>query len=285
MDLRIVIVSWNVRERLRVCLRSIVEHAGGIALDTVVVDNASADGTVDMVRAEFPWVRVIANGENRGFAVGCNQGIGAASESESEYVLLLNPDMRVLAGTLPGIVAFMREPRNARVGIAGCHLVSEKGATIPHVRMFPQLSDQLAILAKLPHVVPRVLDRYLVRDFNYAREAHVDSIRGSFFCIRRAIIEQLGGLDEEFFLWFEEVDYCKRATDAGWQVSYTPSVRCVDFVGQSFAQVPTAAKQRMFTRSMLTYFRKHHAPWKSRVLGGARPLAVGITALHDVWHR
>lgn len=291
MDLRIVIVSWNVRERLRACLASIAEHAGDCAYEVVVVDNASHDGTVAMVREAFPWVHVIANETNRGFAAACNQGMreiaegGEGSEGGAEFILLLNPDMRVLPGALSGIVAFMREERNARVGVAGCRLVDEHSAIVPHVRRFPELADQFAIMAKLPHVLPHVLDRYLVRDFDYVREARVDSIRGAFFCIRRELVRAIGLLDEAFFLWFEEVDYCKRARDAGWEVAYTPRVSCMDFVGQSFAQVPTAAKQRVFTASMLTYFAKHHAPWKHRVLASARPFVVGAAVLTRVWQR
>lgn len=306
MNLRIIMVSWNVRERLRECLRSIAETTRGSALacEVVVVDNASRDRSADMVRAEFPWAQVIANTTNRGFAAACNQGIrhgtldgtdpscgeggkGGAwfmGADAPEYFLLLNPDMRVMPGTVQGIVAFMREPRNTHVGVAGCHLVNERGETVPQVRRFPELSDQLAIMLKLPHAMPRVLNRYLMWDFDYTQEARVDSIRGSFFCIRRACLEQAGLLDERYFIWFEEVDFCKRARDAGWEVAYTPAVQCVDYVGKSFVQVATAKKQRMFTRSMCTYFRKHHAWWKWAVLAAVRPFAVGAARMRD-WTR
>lgn len=202
-----------------------------------------------------------------------------------EFFLLLNPDMRVLPGTLEGLVAFLREPRNARVGIAGCHLLDERGATVPHVRRFPRLPDQLAILTKAARVHPHVLDRYLVRDFDYSHEARVDSIRGSFFCIRRKLIEQIGPLDERFFIWFEEVDYCMRARQAGWQVAYTPSVACVDYVGQSFKQVRLYPKQRMFTASMLTYFRKHRPAWEWAALATVRPAVLGAAWVHDAMRR
>lgn len=291
MDLFIIIVSWNVRDRLRECLRSIFETTvgGSLSVEVFVVDNASRDGSAEMVRKEFPQVHCIANGENLGFAKANNQAIRAASAklqaaSPSECILLLNPDMRVMPGTLEGIVVFMREPRNARVGIAGCHLVNERGETVPHVRRFPRLPDQFAIVTKAARVYPGALDRYLITDFDYSREARVDSIRGSFFCIRRKLVEQIGALDERFFIWFEEVDYCMRARQAGWQVAYTPSVQCVDYVGQSFKQVNLYPKQRMFTESMLKYFRKHRPAWEWATLAAVRPAVLGAAWVHDRVH-
>lgn len=280
MDLSIVTVSWNVRDRLRECLQSIFDtiSSGSLTVEVFVVDNASHDGSVEMMRKEFPQVHCIANAENLGFARGNNQGI---RQSCGEFILLLNPDMRVLPGTLEGIVAFMREPRNARVGVAGCHLLDERGSTVPHVRRFPRLPDQLAIVTKAARMYPRALDHYLVVDFDYAREARVDSIRGSFFCIRRKLVEQIGALDERFFIWFEEVDFCLRARQAGWQIAYTPSVQCVDYVGQSFKQVRLYPKQRMFTESMLKYFRKHRPAWEWATLAVVRPAVLGVAWMHD----
>jgi len=288
LDLRIIIVSWNVRDRLRECLRSIFDTTAGrpISLEVFVVDNASRDKSVEMVRKEFPQVHLIANAENRGFAAANNQAIRVTSDevrvkSAPEFILLLNPDMRVLPGTLEGMVKFMRDKRNARVGVAGCHLVDEREQTVPHVRRFPRLLDQLATLTKFGRVAPRLLDRYLITNFDYSHEARVDSIRGSFFCIRRKLIEQIGPLDERFFIWFEEVDFCMRARQAGWHIAYTPSVRCVDYVGQSFKQVRLHRKQRMFTASMLKYFRKHRPAWEWAVLAAVRPLVLGAAWAFD----
>lgn len=288
MDLSIVIVSWNVRDRLRECLRSIFDTIAGspLQLEVFVVDNASHDGSVEMVWKEFPQVVCIANAENCGFAAANNQAIRVTSDelrvkSAPEFVLLLNPDMRVLPGTLEEMVAFMREQRNARVGVAGCHLADERGNTVPHVRRFPRLPDQLAIVTKAARVYPHVLNHYLISDFDYSREARVDSIRGSFFCIRRKLIEQIGLLDERFFIWFEEVDFCLRARQAGWQVAYTPSVQCVDYVGQSFKQVRLYPKQRMFTESMLKYFRKHRPAWEWATLAAVRPAVLGAAWAFD----
>ncbi|MBI4133366.1 glycosyltransferase family 2 protein [Candidatus Uhrbacteria bacterium] len=278
MDLSVVIVNWKVRELVRRLLDSIKQHTAGIEYEVFVVDNDSRDGSVEMIRSEFPWVKVIANTQNLGFAKACNQGI---RESRGEFILLLNPDMLLVPNTLSGMLAYMRRPENARVGIAGCHLIDEQGKTVPHVRRFPHFSDQLAILLKLPHVFPRVLDRYLMNNFDYEKEARVDSIRGSFFLIRRAVIEKIGPLDEGFFIWFEEVDFCKRARAAAFEVAYTPSAQCIDYIGQSFKQVRLYSKQKMLTRSMLYYFKKHAPTWQWFVLWCVRPIALGAVWAAD----
>ncbi|MFH1430591.1 MAG: glycosyltransferase family 2 protein [Candidatus Uhrbacteria bacterium] len=282
MDLSIIIVSWNIREQLRACLSSIAETMQGSTLrySVSVVDNASTDGSATMVREEFPDIRLIANEENRGFAAANNQSLQRDAE-KSEFVLLLNPDMRVLPGTLDGIVQFMRRSGNERVGVAGCKLIDDHGAIVPHVRHFPTLLDQFAVLTKMARVMPRLLDRYLMRDFDTNREADVDSIRGAFFCIRSSVVRQLGMLDEDYFVWFEEVDFCRRVVDAGWRVVYTPSVKCIDYVGQSFRQVRLFRKQRYFTKSMCTYFRKHRPWWEYVILVSVRPFVLAVAWVLD----
>ncbi|MBI2551937.1 glycosyltransferase family 2 protein [Candidatus Uhrbacteria bacterium] len=338
MDLSIVIVSWNVKEKLRECLRSVEETTpppssspikgeeiignsppsvggarggGSLTYEVFVVDNASKDGTVQMVEQEFPSVHVIANDFNAGFAKANNQAIRL---SQGRYVLLLNPDMRVFQGTLEGMVRFMDDPVNAKVGVAGCWLVSpihnppppsltlregdravpplrvrggrgsyeiDDYVTVPHVRRFPTIKDQLAIMLKVPHFFPKVLDHYMMQDFDYSKEARVDSIRGSFFMIRRELLDKIGMLDEGFFIWFEEVDFCKRAIEAGYEVAYTPTVKAVDYVGQSFKQVRLYPKQKMMTRSMVQYFRKHRPWWEGELLDWVRPLALAAVWVGD----
>lgn len=274
MDLSIIIVSWNVKDKLRECLRAI--QPGGLDIEVFVVDNASHDGSADMVRQEFPNVRVIANEANLGFAKANNQAI---RKSSGRYVLLLNPDMRPFPDTFTGLVSWMDAHPSA--GIVGIRLENQQGEIVPHVRRFPTFVDQFATLTKLGKLFPAVLSRYLMVDFDYSKEARVDSIRGSFFAIRREVIDRIGPLDEDYFIWFEEVDFCKKATDAGFEVWYTPSVRCIDYVGQSFKQVRVYPKQKMFSRSMLTYFRKHR-PWLEWVLlAMLRPLMLAGAWVRD----
>lgn len=253
IDLSIITVSWNVKKYLCESLEAVFATADDVSLEVFVVDNNSTDGTRDLLRdwaRREPRLTALLNNINVGFARANNQAIELAS---GRYVLLLNPDMRVFPDTLKNMVQWM--DAHPRVGVAGCHLVNERGETVQHVRRFPGLWNQLAIVLKIPHLFPHVLDRYLMRDFDYTKEARVDSVRGSFFMIRREAL-RVGLLDERFFIWFEEVDFCKRMRSAGWEVWYTPVARCVDRVGRSFAQVARAKKQKMFLESMYRYFEK-----------------------------
>lgn len=269
MDLSIIIVSWNVKKFVSENIKSVLANAGNIKFEIFAVDNASGDGTAEMIKKDFPQVKLIANDYNAGFAKANNQAI---AQSSGRYVLLLNPDMRVLSGCLEKMVKWMDFHDGA--GVAGCHLVKENGETVAHVRRYPKLSDQLAIVLKLPHLFPGILDDYLKKDFDYSKESEVDSIRGSFFMIRRGVIEKIGGLDERYFIWFEEVDYCRQAKNAGWKVMYTPVADCVDYVGRSFALMKRGKSQQYFRGSMLKYFKKWHPYWQYAVLKIAWPFGI-----------
>ena len=303
MDLSIIMVPWNVRDLVRENLKAIYNTSPQSSpykgeevfeFEVFAVDNNSRDGTKEMIRNEFPQVKLIANNYNAGFAMANNQAIKIA---KGRYILLLNPDMRVLPGTLETMIKWMDEHKE--VGLAGCHLVhpvkspqmqgaeqfhgvKKNGETVPHVRRFPTVWDQLAIVLKLPHLFPSLLDKYLMRDFNYSKESEVDSIRGSFFMIKREVIEKIGALDERYFIWFEEVDFCRRVWQAGWKVMYTPAAQCVDYVGKSFAQVKRGVTQKYFRDSMLKYFKKWHPVWQYYVLKIAWPIGMLFSYLGDI---
>lgn len=270
MDVSIITVGWNSEQFLKEQLRSVFSSSRDVSLEVFVVDNNSSDDTVKMVSAEFPDVHVIANDANLGFAKANNQAI---KNAKGRYVLLLNPDMRVEHSTISNMVKFM--DAHPEAGVGGCHLVDQNGETLPHVRKFPTAWDQSLIMLKVPHLIPSVLNSYLMKDFDYTKEAEVDSIRGSFFMIRKEVIEKLGGLDERYFIWFEEVDYCKQVWEAGWKVMYTPAARCVDYVGRSFSLVSGLKKQKYFTDSMLKYFKKWHkgSAW---IIALLRPKALAM---------
>jgi len=278
MDLSIIIVSWSVREKLRENLTALFKSEGDFNFEVFVVDNNSADGTAETIKKEFPGVKLIANKENLGFARANNQAI---KYSTGRYILLLNPDMRVFGDTLDNMIGWMDDYKQASV--AGCHLIDETGKTIRHVRNFPKLSDQLAIVLKLPHLFPSVLNKYLRSDFDYDRPAKVDSVRGGFFMVRSEAMGEIGLLDERFFVWFEEVDYSKRAANAGYEVWYTNAAECIDYVGQSFQQLKRGRAQRYFRDSMLKYFKKWHPAWQFRVLRLAWPIGIFITFVGNIF--
>lgn len=275
--LSIVIVSWNVREKLQANLARLASLRDELPFEVFVIDNASADGSARMVREQFAWVQLIMNDWNAGFAYGCNQGI---RYSTGDVILLLNPDMLVQPGTLKRTYDELMEDRS--IGVLGVKL-KQDGSHIASVRRDPGFADQFAILCKLPHVrktIPAV-DRYLATDMNYGRTQDVEQVRGAYFAFRRDIVDAIGLLDERFFLWFEEVDYCKRVREAGYRVRYLADVHCEDFVGQSFAQVSTGKKQKILTRSMAQYFGKHHPWWQAGLIWAVRPVAIGLGYAHD----
>ncbi len=262
MEIAIIIVSWNVKEKLRANLNALFHSLGVFKFTVLVVDNASSDGSADMVRTEFPDVYLIANQTNLGFAKASNQALELA---EADFILLLNPDMLVEPDTIRNILDFAR--KNPQATVSGCRLINEKGKTIKQVRRFPRFFDQLMITLKIPHVFPAVLNNYLNVDFDYSEPGRVDSIRGAFFMINRLQYQKLSGLDkpfldERYFIWFEEVDFCRQVYKLGGEVWYTPSAQCLDYVGASFSQVKRGKTQEYFCDSMLRYFQKWEPKWQ-----------------------
>ena len=254
MDISIIIVSWNVCELLKKCIESIYKHTRGVTFEIFVIDNGSADNSASMVKKKFPEVKLTINQKNKGFAAANNQGI---KQSSGNYILLLNPDTELKEDSLTKIKEFMKQ--NDGCGIAGCHLLNSDGSHQDSVRRFPGFLDQALILLKLRHILPNLtpLRRYLCADFDYSREQKVDQIMGAFFMIKREVIDKIGLLDEKFFIWFEEVDFCKRAQKAGWQVAYTPVTSVIHHFGQSFKQMMTVDKQKIWNKSVKYYFLKH----------------------------
>ncbi len=258
LDLSIIIVSWQVKDLLEKCLTSIYENQDKLTLEIFVIDNASNDGSVEMVKANFPEVNLITNINNLGFAAANNQGV---KKAHGKYILVLNPDTRILEDTLSKMVDFME--KNYKVGITGCKHLNQD-LTIQHsVRRLPTILPILLILTKLAKIVPGlpVLRHYLAAEFDYKITQPAEQVAGSFFLIRRETIEEVGLFDERFFLWFEEVDYCKRAKEAGWQIWYEANAEIIHYGGQSFTQKLTFKKQQLFFRSAWTYFKKHGFIW------------------------
>lgn len=268
-DLGVLIVSWNVKELLLRNLETLFASEGTISAEVIVIDNGSKDGTVEAVRNTFPQVRVIANTENVGFARANMQGMVAM---RSRHALLLNPDMKVATDALQKTVEYL--DAHPDVAVVGAKLMNEDGSHFPSVRRFPDLASQLAIVLKLPRLFPGLIKKYLAKDFDAERVQSVDSVRGSYFAIHRLALEALGGLDTRYFIWFEEVDYCKLAVTRGWKVMYVPSLHATDLVGRSFGQRKRFWTQKMFTKSMVAYFRKWHPAWQGTLLACLRPFVL-----------
>lgn len=255
--LSIIIVNWNVKPLLERCLASIFRYAKELKYEIIVIDNDSKDGSKEYLRVVEKRrnnVHVILNNENIGFASANNQGIDM---SRGEFILLINPDTEAYGGTLQKMVRFMEKDQNC--GIAGCQLIGVDDKVQPSVRKFPTVCSHELIFLKLHYIFPRAktLQDYFQYNFDYSKESEADQVMGAFLMIRRKVVEEIGMLDDQFFLWFEEVDFCKRAKENGWKVMYTPEVRVLHHGSQSFGQMFSLSKQRIYTKSALQYFKKH----------------------------
>ena len=279
MDLSILIVSWNVRELLRKCLYSVISNQYSVSsnqtpdsslntehcslnTEVIVVDNASSDGSVEMLRSEFPNVHLIGNSENVGFTRANNQALAMA---QGRYLFLLNPDTEVGPGALSALVAYM--DAHPRVGMIGPQLRYGDGSIQSSRRRFPTLATAFLESTKLQQWFPhnRVLTHYYMRDTDDSATQEVDWINGSAMFTRREVYDQVGGLDEAFFMYSEELDWCFRIKQAGWQIVYLPSAQITHYEGKSSEQV-VAKRDIYFHSSKIRFFRKYHGALVAQVL-------------------
>ncbi|MDR3706659.1 MAG: glycosyltransferase family 2 protein [Capsulimonadaceae bacterium] len=254
--LSICIVNWNTRDYLSACLESIEAYPpADEACETIVVDNASIDGSVEMLRARFPSVVLIANAHNAGYAGGNNQALAAAT---GDRLLLLNPDVVLEAATLTRALEFLDTHPDA--GLVGARQIQPDGATQHSVRGFPAPAAITWEVLGLGRLFPRSrrFASYMMRGFDYDRATEVDQPMGTFLLARREVYDAIGGMDESFPIFFNEVDWCYRAKQAGWKIYYTPDARLVHYGGGSTRQAPKPAMIRESHRSMIRFFDKHY---------------------------
>ncbi len=258
-DLSIIIVNWNVRDLLRDCLRSIDAGRGALSIEVIVVDSASTDDSVAMVRDEFPTVRLIPCDENVGFPRGNNIGLAEASGT---HLLLLNPDTVILGDALPKMVAYLQA--HPDVGALGPQLLNPDGSVQSSRRRFPTAATGFLESTWLEGLAPGVLRRYYALDLPDDATADVDWLTGACLMVPRAVYEEIGGLDEGYFMYSEELDWCRRIKATGRRVVYYPAAQVTHHVGKSSEQAVTA-RHINFQRAKLRYFRKYHG----RLLAGA----------------
>ncbi len=249
-DISVVIVSWNTRTLTTACLASLPAGAGGVTWDAWVVDNASSDDSVAAIRAGFPAVQVIANPANVGFAAANNQGIRA---STGRYVLLLNSDTVAAPGALEAMVAFA--DTHPRAGVVGPRLENPDGSFQTGPTPFPSLWTELLSVTGIGR-------RVTYRGYPSRRETvslaaqPTDYVVGACMLARRDAIDQVGVLDEGYFMYSEEPDWCWRMRQAGWETWFTPAAVVTHFGGQSTRQVREAMLVALY-RSKVRFFRRH----------------------------
>jgi GT2 family glycosyltransferase len=257
-----VIVSFNTRDVLRECLQSVFREATSLRVQVIVVDNASTDGSQAMIEVEFPDVLLIRSEVNLGFGPANNLGFSSAS---GRYLVLLNSDAFLTEGSLKRSTAHM--DANPGAGLGGGRLTGRDGSWQPSARMFPTVFSDLLVLSGLAARFPR--SRFFGRaDRTWAspmEPAEVDWIPGAYAIVRTEILRSIGLFDPRFFLYYEEVDLCKRIKDAGYSIWYWPDIAVIHIGGESSRQVRslqlsrTGAQLTLWRmRSMLLYYRKHH---------------------------
>jgi GT2 family glycosyltransferase len=263
-------VSWNTKDLLIECLRSITEDQGTGAIEIIVVDNGSVDGSADAVQERFPQVTLIRNSANLGFARANNLGIARAA---GDYVCLVNPDIVVRPGAIATLIRFM--DARPRVGLAGPRVLNADGTLQHSCRRFPGLvacTSNTFGINKLFPTTP-ALSGEMMKYWDHSSERSVDAVSGCFSVIRRTALREVGDLDEDFFMYAEDVDCCMRLHAAGWDVRFCPDATVVHFGGAS-----TSSDRRRFAGEMLVatakLYRKHYS----------RPTAAYLRVLAVVYH-
>ena len=249
--LSVVIPSWNTRDLLRECLRTLDEAAKPVT-EVIVVDNASTDGSADMVAAEFPAVRLVRNAENTGFAKGCNRGIALA---RGTHVLVHNADTEVRPDALELLVAWLDE--HPDYGAAAPRLVNVDGSTQGGCMAFPSLATPLWFGTPLERWFPdsRELRRYFLRDWDHEDDRDVDQPPAACFLVRKAVLDEVGAFDEELWLFFNDVDLSLRLAKAGYRTRFVHAARVLHHVGASTSQFATMHVE--WQKNRLHYYRKH----------------------------
>ncbi len=256
MTLTILILSWNTADLLADCLRSIPAGAEGLTYRTVVVDNASADGSADMVARDFPEVQLIRSPENLGFGGGNNLGIRFLDHS-STYILFLNSDTIVHPASLAALVRFMDE--HPQAAVCSPRLVSPNGT--PQAFAFGGDPTPGYLLSR---GIKRLVLRQFMHDWSTQTVQSVDWVAGTSMLVRRTAMDQVGVLDENIFMYFEDNDWCLRFRKAGWKVYYVPHVEMVHLGGQSLKKNPRA--QRAYYQSLRYFYHKHYGVFAQKLL-------------------
>jgi hypothetical protein len=281
MSLSIVIVNYNTEKLLKGCLESVYAGANGTPMDIWVVDNNSHDGSVSMLKSMFPVVRVIENPANVGFSRANNAAI---SQSRADYILLLNPDTLIIEDAIERMIKFMNE--HPDVGIAGCKVLNRDGTLqLACRRSIPTPKVAFYRLTGLSRLFPKseVIAKYNMTYESPEHTHEVDAVSGAFLMIRRKVVEEIGLLDERFFMYGEELDWCLRAKRAGWAVAYHPKAQIVHYKGESTKYNSRKAALE-FYRAMYLFHKKHFAKNCSPVTNGLIYIGIFMKALLS-WRR
>lgn len=262
VDLSIVIVSWNVKKLLEECLNSVFKNQGNLSVEVFVSDNASTDGTAEMVKTKFPQVKYIQNEGNIGFPKANNR---ALRHTQGKYFIFLNPDTIVTPNALPEMVKFMEEHKDC--GALGPKLLNPDETLQPSCRRFPTLETQLYNALFLDVLFPKskIFGKYMMSYWKHDAIREVDQPMGSALLVRRASLDNVCCFDENILFWYDEVDLCYRIKKSGWKIYFTPNAQIFHYGGQGFGQWKGLGKALwgayIWRKSRNHFFRKHYGGW------------------------
>jgi N-acetylglucosaminyl-diphospho-decaprenol L-rhamnosyltransferase len=288
-QLSIIIVNWNTGTLLAKCISSLIALPEfELIRNIVIVDNASTDTSLQDARsmATREGFTFLPQQQNLGFAKANNIAWEYIQHAggEHDHILLLNPDTEVLPGALSAMINILQEYPEA--GIVGPKLLESKGDIQHSVRQFPSFGVILLLFLKLHLLFSKssLWKTYTQQDFDYSKIQMVDQVMGAVFLIRNTVVQHIGLFDEAFWIWFEEVDYCKRAKQAGWSTIYTPTATVVHHGGTSFSQKIGIAKTKPLLDSALVYTRKHVGIFAFAILLVCYPVAILIALASSLAH-
>ncbi len=274
-DVSVIVVNWNLKGVLEECLNSVREHGAGLVVELIVIDNASSDGSAEMITREFPEALLTHNSKNRGFSYASNQGMRAA---KGRYLFLLNSDAILHKGALARMVAFM--DAHAGAGLCGPKVIDEDGS--PQLRArgyFPSIPRALAHF-----FLPRWLRNGLVGSLGIY-EPHdggavgqVDWLSGCALMARREAVDEVGALDADVFMYCEDVDWCYRMKQAGWEVGYVPSAVVTHFGGKSM-KLQSGRAVGAHAAGLAAFYAKYHGSARTAVFRGVLWLGYAVSAL------
>lgn len=253
MDVSIIIVAWNVRKLLYKCIKSVYDQTTGISFEVIYVDNASEDGSVEMVKNEFTDVRIIENDENRGFIIANNQGIEIA---EGRYVLLLNSDTIVLDNTIAKTVEFT--DAHPEAAVVGCRVLNPDRSLQRACFMYPSVLNMFLSATYLYKIFPR--SRFFGRErmtwWNFDEVREVETVCGCYSLVRKEAIDEVGVMDPTYFVYGDDPDWCYRFKENGWRIMFTPDAEIIHLGGQTTKQMSREFKWQL-SGSVLIFMRLH----------------------------
>jgi|SRR5271157_655690 len=268
IEISVIVVTWNGKNVASQCLESLQDYAKDQTVEVIVVDNASTDGTPEMIRERYPFVHLLQNQENLGFAKANNIGL---AHCNGNFVCLVNSDVVVPNGCIEQAVAYMRQ--QPTIGMLGPKMYLPNGSIGQSCMGFPTVWNWFCRALALDNlsVGRQIFGGFLRTDFTYEKTADVEVLTGWFWIVRREALSQVGNLDERYFMYGEDIDWCKRFYDAGWRIVFYPEVHAVHYCGASSANAPTRFYIEMH-RANMQYLSKYHGPvaqlgfWASALL-------------------